>query len=106
MFESYLVVQDQIEEIIELCTQEKYEKLATIKAEFDFTLKKLNTEKTKDKYEKQLQLKEQALAKCRQQCDAEKKEKINAANEDFEAKRKKHQESKELRMNESKGKFR
>ena len=40
--------------------------MATIKADFDFTLKKLNTEKTKDKYEKQLLLKEQALAKCKQ----------------------------------------
>lgn len=44
--------------------------------------------------------------KCRQQCDAEKKEKINAANENFESKRRRHIASKEHRMDESKGKFR
>jgi len=40
-----------MELIIELCAEEKLEKLAAIKLDFDFNLKKLNTEKTKDKYE-------------------------------------------------------
>ncbi len=50
--------------------------------------------------------KELALAKCKLQCDAEKKEKIEAANTAFDAKRRKHIQNKERRMDESKGRFR
>ena len=43
--------QAQIERIIEEVTTEKFEKLAEIKASFDFLIKRLETSKQKDKAE-------------------------------------------------------
>jgi hypothetical protein len=43
--------QTQIERIIEEVTTEKFEKLAEIKASFDFLIKRLETSKQKDKAE-------------------------------------------------------
>lgn len=72
----------------------------------DFLIKKLNTEKTRDKYDKYLLIKEEKIAECKAQCDKEKREKIEAAKEAYEQKRKSYIASKERKMEESKGKLR
>jgi hypothetical protein len=72
----------------------------------DFMIKKLNTEKTREKYEKYLLIKEEKIAECKAQCDKEKKEKIEAAKDAYELKRKIYISSKERKMEESKGKLR
>lgn len=41
--------QEKIEKIIEEVTQEKFEKIAEIKASFDFMIKRLDQQKQKEK---------------------------------------------------------
>ena len=53
---------DAIEKIIEDIAQEKYEKIAEAKADFDFILKKLNPQKNKEKYDSFAKKKEDKIA--------------------------------------------
>lgn len=51
-------LQDEIEKVIEEVTQQKFEKIAEVKADYEFILKRLEASKNKEKVEQKKQERE------------------------------------------------
>lgn len=79
--------QDRIQKVIEDMTNEKYEKVAELKASFDFMIKRLEQQKQKDKAEAKKAQKDEEVKQLLDQMDALKREKLEELNREYEERR-------------------
>ena len=79
--------QDRIQTLIEDMTNEKYEKVAELKASFDFMIKRLEQQKQKEKAEAKRAQKDEEVRQLQDQMDACKREKLEELNREYEERR-------------------
>ena len=79
--------QDRIQTLIEDLTNEKYEKVAELKASFDFMIKRLEQQKQKDKAEAKRAHKDEEVRQLQDQMDACKRGKMEELNREYEERR-------------------
>ena len=79
--------QDKIEKIIEEVTQEKFERIAELKASFEFMIKRLDQGKQKDKADLKRKERDDEVRTLQEQMEGLKKEKLDKLNKEFEEKK-------------------
>ncbi|CDW80650.1 UNKNOWN [Stylonychia lemnae] len=77
----------QMEQLIEEVTQQKYEKLAEIKATYDFMIKKLDQSKQKDKADEKRKEKDQEMQLCSKEFEQLKKQKLDDLEREYDEKK-------------------
>ena len=76
--------QARIEQLIEEVTADKYEKVAELKASFDFMIKRLDSQKQKDKADAKRLQRDEEVRQLQEQMEAAKRERLEAVNREYE----------------------
>ena len=79
--------QDRIQTLLEDLTNDKFEKVADLKASFDFMIKRLEQQKQKDKAEAKRAQKDEEVRQLQEQMDAVKRERLEEVNREYEERR-------------------
>ena len=79
--------QDRIQTLLEDLTNDKFEKVADLKASFDFMIKRLEQQKQKDKAEAKRAQKDEEVRQLQEQMDAVKRERLEEVNREYEKRR-------------------
>ena len=79
--------QDRIQTLLEDLTNDKFEKVADLKASFDFMIKRLEQQKQKDKAEAKRAQKDEEVRQLQEQMDAVKRERLEELNREYEERR-------------------
>ena len=79
--------QDRIQSLLEDLTNDKFEKVADLKASFDFMIKRLEQQKHKDKAEAKRAQKDEEVRQLQEQMDAVKRERLEEVNREYEERR-------------------
>ena len=90
--------QDALEKIIEEVTQEKFEKIAEIKANYDFMIKRLESSKQKEKADAKRKEKDAEVKAMQEEMDIVKKTRIQEINVEFEIKKKEALSGKDVQI--------